>query len=160
MGLWSYSQLTSLHLAFIKLPLSKFVAPESRGCLLPKAKFTDRLIQRSRHPFATAQRTNGAAVPLSIHSLPNIVTGVPKIPVKARDVVTTHSNIHSDGHATISHQQKLLRFSCWTAPVVNCDTKAATKNMSSHVIGTKDGVLSENVPHGAVDDDELTRVSI
>ena len=107
-----------------------------------------------------AQRTNGAAVPLSIHSLPNIVTGVPKIPVKARDVVTTHSNIHSDGHATISHEQKLLRFSCWTASVVNSGTKAATKNMSSHVIGTKDGVLSENVPHGAVDDDELTRVSI
>ena len=36
MGLWSYSQLTSLHLAFIKLLLSKFVAPESRGRLLPK----------------------------------------------------------------------------------------------------------------------------
>jgi hypothetical protein len=40
------------------------------------------------------------------------------------------------------------------------DTKAATKNMSRHVIGTKDGVLSENVPRGAVDDDEFTRVSI
>ena len=36
MGLWSYPQLTSLHFAFIKLPLSKFVAPESRGRLLPK----------------------------------------------------------------------------------------------------------------------------
>ena len=74
MGLWSYSQLTSLHLAFIKLPLSKFVAPESRGCLLT-AKFTDKLTQRSPRPFATAQRTNGAAVPLYIYSLPNIVTG-------------------------------------------------------------------------------------
>ena len=32
------------------------------------------------------------------------------------------------------------------------DTKAATKNVSRHVIGAKDGVLSENVPPGAVDD--------
>jgi hypothetical protein len=30
--------------------------------------------------------------------------------------------------------------------VVDSDTKAATKNVSRHVIGTKDGVLSENVP--------------
>ena len=30
--------------------------------------------------------------------------------------------------------------------MVDSDTKAATKNMSRHVIGTKDGVLSENVP--------------
>ena len=44
--------------------------------------------------------------------------------------------------------------------MVDSDTKAATKNMSGHVIGTKDGVLSENVPPGAVDDDEFTRVSI
>ena len=30
--------------------------------------------------------------------------------------------------------------------MVDSDTKAATKNMSGHVIGTKDGVLSENEP--------------
>src|SRR5437016_13410060 len=92
MGPWSYSQLTSLHLAFIKLPLSKFVAPESRGCLLP-SHFTDKLVQRSPHSFATAQRTNGDAVRLYIHSLPNIVIGVPKIPVKAGDVVNTLQSI-------------------------------------------------------------------
>ena len=39
--------------------------------------------------------------------------------------------------------------------MVDSDTKAATKNMSEHVIGTKDGVLSETVH-----DDESTRVSI
>ena len=44
--------------------------------------------------------------------------------------------------------------------MVDSGTKAATKNMSRHAIGTKDGVLSENVPPGAVDDDEFTRVSI
>jgi predicted regulator of Ras-like GTPase activity (Roadblock/LC7/MglB family) len=43
--------------------------------------------------------------------------------------------------------------------MVDSDTKAATKNISGHVIGTKDGVLSENVRPGAVDDDEFTRVS-
>jgi hypothetical protein len=43
--------------------------------------------------------------------------------------------------------------------VIDSDTKAATKNMSGHVIGTKDGGLSENAPRGAVDDDEFTRVS-
>ena len=36
--------------------------------------------------------------------------------------------------------------------MVDTDTKAPTKNVSRHVIGTKDGVLSENVPPGAVDD--------
>jgi hypothetical protein len=36
--------------------------------------------------------------------------------------------------------------------VVDSDTKAATKNVSRHVIGAKDGVLRENVPAGAVDD--------
>ena len=36
--------------------------------------------------------------------------------------------------------------------MVDSDTKAATKNVSRHVIGTKDGVLSESVPPGAVDD--------
>jgi hypothetical protein len=112
----------------------------------PKAKFTDKLIQRSRQAFATAQRTNGAAVPLYIHSLPNIVTGVPKAPVKAGDGVTTHSNLYSDAHATISHGIKLLRFSRWRASVVDTDTKAATKDVSRHVIGTKDGVLGENMP--------------
>jgi len=30
--------------------------------------------------------------------------------------------------------------------MVDSDIKAATKNMSRHVIGTKDDVLSENVP--------------
>ena len=30
--------------------------------------------------------------------------------------------------------------------MVDSDTKAATENMSRHVIETKDGVLSENVP--------------
>jgi hypothetical protein len=55
---------------------------------------------------------------------------------------------------------KLLRFSRWRASMVDSDTKAATKNMSRHMIGTKDGVLSENVPPGAVDDDEFTGVSI
>jgi predicted regulator of Ras-like GTPase activity (Roadblock/LC7/MglB family) len=44
--------------------------------------------------------------------------------------------------------------------MVDSDAKAATKNMRGHVIGTKDGVLSENEPPGAVDDDEFTRVSI
>ena len=44
--------------------------------------------------------------------------------------------------------------------MVDSDTKAATENMSRHVIETKDGVLSENVPAGAVDDDEFTRLSI
>jgi len=47
---------------------------------------------------------------------------------------------------------KFLRFSRWRASVVDSDTKAATKNVSRHVIGAKDGVLSENVPPGAVDD--------
>jgi len=64
-------------------------------------------------------------------------------------VVITHSDIHSDAHATISlsHGIKLLRaFPRWRASVVDSDTKAATKNVSKHVIGTKDGVLSENVP--------------
>ena len=36
--------------------------------------------------------------------------------------------------------------------MVDSDTKAATKNVSRHMIGAKDGVLSENVPPGAVDD--------
>jgi hypothetical protein len=75
---------------------------------------------------------------------------VPKIPVKAGDVVTTHSNLHSDAYATISHEQNFWRFPRWRAS--DSDTKAATKNMSRHLIGTKDGVLSENVPPGAVDD--------
>ena len=44
--------------------------------------------------------------------------------------------------------------------MVDNDPKAATENMSRYVIGTKDGVLSENVPAGAVDDDEFTRISI
>ena len=44
--------------------------------------------------------------------------------------------------------------------MVDSDTKAATKNVSRHVIGAKDGVLSENVRPGAVDDDEFTGVSI
>ena len=126
MGPWSYSQLTSLHLAFIKLPLSKFVAPESRGCLLP-SHFTDKLIQRSPHPFATAQRTNGDAIRLYIHSLPNIVTGVPKIPVKAEDVVTTHSNIHSDARATISDEQNFCAFPIGERPLSMVIQKRATK---------------------------------
>jgi len=36
MGLWSYSQLTTLHPAFIKLRFSKFVALASHGCLLAR----------------------------------------------------------------------------------------------------------------------------
>jgi hypothetical protein len=105
MGLWSYSQLTSLHLAFIKLPLSEFVATESRGCLLPKP---NSLTNSSNAP---APFRYGAAdqwcrrVPLYIYSLPNIVTDACyKYRQKAGDVVTTHSNLHSDAHATISHE--------------------------------------------------------
>jgi hypothetical protein len=82
-----------------------------------------------------------------------------RYPVKAHYVVMDHSNIHSDAHATISHEQNFCAFPVG-ASMVDSDTKAATKNMSGHVIGTKDGVLSENVPPGAVDDDEFTRVSI
>jgi len=88
---------------------------------------------------ARARRTNGAAVPLYIHSLPNIVTDVPKIPVKAGDVVTTHSNIHSDAYATISHEQNFCAFPVGERPW---------------------SALSENVPPGALDDDEFTRISI
>jgi hypothetical protein len=43
---------------------------------------------------------------------------------------------------------KTFALSRWGSSVVDSDTKAATKNMSRHVIGTKDGVLSENVPPG------------
>jgi hypothetical protein len=75
-------------------------------------------------------------------------------------VVTTHSNLHSDVHATISYEQNFCAFPVGERPWSIVITKAATKNMSRHVIGTKDGVLSENVPPGAVDDDEFTRVSI
>jgi len=74
---------------------------------------------------------------------------VPKIPVKAGDVVTTHSNLHSDAHATISHEQNFCAFRVGERPTV---IQKRTKNMSRHLIGTKDGVLSENVPPGAVDD--------
>ncbi len=85
---------------------------------------------------------------------------MPKIPVKAGDVITTHSNIHSDAYATISHEQNFCAFPVGERSVVDNDTKAATENMSRHVIGTKVGALSENVPAGAVDDDEFTRISI
>ena len=44
--------------------------------------------------------------------------------------------------------------------MVDSDTKAATKNMSGHVIGTKDGCAERKCAPGAVDDDEFTRVSI
>ena len=60
MGLSSYSELTSLHRAFIKLPLSKFVAPESRGCLLQSQ------IHRETHPTLPAPfrygESNGAHI--------------------------------------------------------------------------------------------------
>ena len=74
-----------------------------------------------------------------LHSLPNIVTDVPKIPVKAGDVVTTHSNIHSDAFATISHEQNFCAFPVGARPW---------------------SALSENVPPSAVDDDEFTLISI
>src|SRR5436305_2603604 len=126
MGLWSYSQLTSLHPAFIKLPLSKFVAPGSRGCLLPKPNSLTNSSNAPR-PFATAQRTNGAAVPLYIDSLQNIVTGAPKIPVNAGDVVTNHSNVHTDAHATIRRRQNFCAFPAGGTSAVDCDAKPATK---------------------------------
>jgi len=134
MGLWSYSQLTCLHLAFIKLPLSKFVAPELRGCLLPKPNSLTNSSNAPR-PFATAQRTNGAAVPLYIDSLPNIVTGAPKIPVNAGDVVTNHSNVHSDAHATIRHRQNFCAFPAGGTPRSTVMQKRRPKNTGKCVIG-------------------------
>ena len=144
MGPWSYFQLTSLHLAFIKLAPSKFVALESRGRLLP-SQIHRQTHPMFPHPFATVN-------PMSPHIF--ATKFAPKrsqsarrrYPVKAHYVLTDHSNIHSDAHATISHGIKLLRFSRSRASAVDSDTKAATKNVSRHVIGTKDGVLSENVP--------------
>ena len=162
MGLWSYSQLTSLHLAFIKLPLSKFVAPELRGCLLPKPNSLTNSSNAPR-PFATAQRTDGAAVPLYVDCLPNTVTGAPKIPINAGDVVTNHSNVHSDAHATIRHRQNFCAFPAGGTSTVDSDAKAATKKygqMRHRNYDDKGSGLSENSPSGVVDGDEFTEVSI
>ena len=59
---------------------------------------------------------------------------------KSGSVVTTHSNVRSDAHETISHEQNFCAFPVGERlSLVHCDTKAATKNMSRHMIGTKNG---------------------
>jgi hypothetical protein len=75
-------------------------------------------------------------------------------------VVTNHNNIHSHAHATIGHGQNFCSFPVVSQPWPTTNTKAPTKNRSRSAIEitlTKDGVLSENGPPAAVDDDELTR---
>ena len=162
MGLWSYSKLTSLHLAFIKLPLSKFVAPESRGCLLPKPNSLTNSSNAPR-PFATAQRTNGCRRAFVHRFASKHRNRRAKIPVKAGDVVTTHSNVHSDAHATIRHRQNFCAFPAGGTSVVDSDAKAATKKygqMRHRNYDDKGSGLSENGPSGVVDGDEFTGVSI
>jgi hypothetical protein len=131
MGLWSYSQLTSLHLAFIKLPLSKFVAPESRGCLLPKPNSLTNSSNAPR-PFATAQRTNGCRRAFVHRFASKHRNRRAKIPVKAGDVVTTHSNINSDAHATIRHRQNFCAFPAGGTSVVDSHAQAATKKIRAN----------------------------
>ena len=74
-----------------------------------------------------------------------------------------HFNIHSGAHATIGDGQNFCSCPVVNQPWPTTDIKAPTKNMSRRAIGitlTKNAVLSENWPPGAVDDDEFTGVDI
>src|SRR5205809_7971671 len=98
MGPWSYFQLTSLHLAFIKLALSKFVALESRNRLLPSQ------IHRQTHPMFP--HPSAIANPISPHIFPTTFApktshpAQPTYTVKLHSVVTDHTNNHIDTLAT------------------------------------------------------------
>jgi len=157
MGPWSYFQLTSLHLAFIKLALSKFVALESRGRLLP-SQIHRQTHPMFPHPFATVN-------PM----LPHIFATkfAPKrsqsarrrYPVKAHYVVTDHSNIHSDAHATISHEQNFCAFSVGKRPSSIVIQKRRPKIWANTWSEQRMLCWAKMCP-GAVDDDEFTRASI
>jgi len=108
------------------------------------ASWPGKLADKSFNPLtffrARARRTNGAAVPLYIHSLPNIVTDVPKIPVKQE----TWSQLTPISIATRMPQLAMKQNFCafpvgerpWSALSENVPP-ARSMTMSSHELVSK-----------------------
>jgi hypothetical protein len=137
MGLWSYSQLTSLHLAFIKLRLSQFVALVSHRYLLPKANSLTKSSDAQDTASAAARQSKSApnaCINKSASQNRNRrADGIDKKPSTCSRITPI---------ATAAPMPQLARDKtfalfprCWSTMQVDGSQSAATKNMSRSAIG-------------------------